>query len=145
MREPVSLQRKARRVLLCVRAPRARAPAQAHVPHLFDKQSARALARPREVGVPTGHSFVPAVATGGAMCGTVYTIPGSAWHDSATLFGLWPPAYTGKQAVAMKWAARLDGGHLVMRQDDKNELKCAVRSCCTVCSAVFVLLAMMLR
>ena len=71
------------------------------------------------------NEHVPIMAAGGVMRGTVFTIPGSAWKDHEGLVGTWPPAHTGKQAKCLKWTAHLDEGWLVMRQDDKNELRCA--------------------
>lgn len=99
---------------------------QAHVPHLFEDANARTFTKAEgEVGVPTGSAFAPALATGGRMQGTVYTIPGSGWHDADALVGLWPPAHTGKAAMCLKWHACLEGGCLKMTQDEKNELRCA--------------------
>ena len=62
------------------------------------------------------------------MVGTVFTIPASCWHDADLLVGTWPPAHSGKQAKCMKWQAHIEGGDLVLVQDAKNELKCALRS-----------------
>ena len=99
---------------------------QAHLPHLFHNSARQQLVeRKGEVLVPTGAAYVPKVADGGAMAGVVYTVPSSSWHDSQALFGVWPPAHTGKQAVCLKWQAEIESGYLVMRQDDKNELRCA--------------------
>jgi hypothetical protein len=81
----------------------------------------------RQAEVASSHSFVPVWAERGAMGGVVWTAPASRWGDSETLVGPWPPPTQGKQARFLKWTAFVRDGHLIMRQDNGNDVRCATR------------------
>lgn len=81
--------------------------------------------RSRQGDMPSSHDYEPVWAEKGSMGGVVWTAPGSRWGDSDTLVGPFPPATQGKNAKFLKWTVFVRDGFLIMRQDNRNEARCA--------------------